>query len=231
MNYYFLLEDEKSFMKVLPYWLKYMGFQHERVADISDVCENSYVLQSGQGVTQLITKALFDTIDTLMNNPYKIDKLVVIVDAEDKTIEERKKEIYDRILKKYDTILFVFEIVIIVCNRCFETWLLGSCGIYPDIVEEDSFFFLYYKHYNVEKEDPENMGVPFNCDKTIAKYHFCYFHELMRYHRKRYSKKKPLIAMEKDFFENIVRRVNLTQHLNSFRDFFYFIKDQEIVKK
>ena len=113
MNYYFLLEDEKSFMKVLPYWLKYMGFQHERVADISDVCENSYVLQSGQGVTQLITKALFDTIDTLMNNPYKIDKLVVIVDAEDKTIEERKKEIYDRILKKYDTILFVFEIVII----------------------------------------------------------------------------------------------------------------------
>ena len=34
MNYYFLLEDEKSFLKVLPAWLEYMGFGCERVADI-----------------------------------------------------------------------------------------------------------------------------------------------------------------------------------------------------
>ena len=51
MNYYFLLEDEKSFLKVLPLWLEYMNFGIKRVPDIQEVQENNYVLQSGQGVT------------------------------------------------------------------------------------------------------------------------------------------------------------------------------------
>lgn len=79
MNFYFLLEDEKSFLKVLPSWLEYMNFIGKRVADIHDVQENNYVLQSGQGVTQLVTKALFDTIDTILLNPDKIDELVIIL--------------------------------------------------------------------------------------------------------------------------------------------------------
>lgn len=58
MNYYFLLEDEKSFIKVLPKWLEYMGFYNKRVADIAEITEDCYVMQSGQGVTQLITRAL-----------------------------------------------------------------------------------------------------------------------------------------------------------------------------
>ena len=45
MNYYFLLEDEKSFIKVLPEWLKYMGIQNTRVQDITYVRENNYVMQ------------------------------------------------------------------------------------------------------------------------------------------------------------------------------------------
>lgn len=68
-----------------------MGFGCERVADIQEVKENTYVLQSGQGVTQLITKVLFDTIDTILMNPGKIDKLVIILDAEELEIEQRKK--------------------------------------------------------------------------------------------------------------------------------------------
>ena len=56
MNYYFLLEDEKSFLKVLPSWLEHMGFGYERVADIQGVKENTYVLQSGQGQMSFIQK-------------------------------------------------------------------------------------------------------------------------------------------------------------------------------
>ena len=83
MNYYFLLEDEKSFIKVLPEWLKYMGIQNTRVQDITYVRENNYVMQSGQGVTQLITRVLFQTIDTILLNPGKIDELIVILDSEE----------------------------------------------------------------------------------------------------------------------------------------------------
>lgn len=40
MNYYFLLEDEKSLLKVLPHWLDHLGFKCSRVPDISFVKEN-----------------------------------------------------------------------------------------------------------------------------------------------------------------------------------------------
>ena len=43
MNFYFLLEDEKSFLKVLPNWLEYMGVDYKRVADIQEVEENNYI--------------------------------------------------------------------------------------------------------------------------------------------------------------------------------------------
>ena len=100
MNYYFLLEDEKSLIKVLPTWLQHLNFNCKRVADISEITENTYVMQSGQGVTQLITKALFSTIDTIImtNN---IDKLVIIIDTEDITIEERVAMIQGKINERY----------------------------------------------------------------------------------------------------------------------------------
>ena len=121
MNYYFLLEDEKSFMKVLPQWFEYMGFQCTRVADIKDVEQNNYILQSGKGVTRLITNALFDTIDTIMNNPGKIDKLVILIDTENENEEFRKQQIFTKIQESYDIEDFDFEILVFVCNHCFES--------------------------------------------------------------------------------------------------------------
>ena len=131
MNFYFLLEDEKSFLKVLPSWLEYMDFRFKRVADIKDIQENNYVLQSGQGVTQLVTKALFDTIDTILLNPGKIDELVVILDAEEWEVDSREQQVMEQINKHYEMDKLNFDIKVFVCNHCFETWLLGCRGLYP----------------------------------------------------------------------------------------------------
>ncbi|MCI9052847.1 MAG: hypothetical protein HFI05_13210 [Lachnospiraceae bacterium] len=104
MNYYFLLEDEKSFIKVLPEWLKHLNFTCKRVPDIKFVEDKNYVLQSGQGVTQLITKVLFETIDTINENPKTIDKLVIILDAEEETVEERKQQVFSKIINMMSAI-------------------------------------------------------------------------------------------------------------------------------
>lgn len=120
MNFYFLLEDEKSFLKVLPKWLEYIDFGYKRVADIQEIQENNYILQSGQGVTQLVTKALLDTMDTIILNPGKIDKLVVILDAEEMEVDKRKQEVIDKINNHYNNRKMEFDIIILVCNRCFE---------------------------------------------------------------------------------------------------------------
>lgn len=175
MNFYFLLEDEKSFLKVLPNWLEYMGVDYKRVADIQEVEENNYILQSGQGVTQLVTKVLFDTIDTILLNPGKIDNLIVILDAEELKVEERKSD-----------------------------------------------FYPFYIHYNIEMNDPERMSVPEGKTETIAKYHFHYLHELLRYKKIRYSKSRPGNIATKDYFNGIVDRVKTTEHLNTFKEFYDF---------
>ena len=62
--------------------------------------ENNYVMQSGQGVTQLITRVLFQTIDTILLNPGKIDELIVILDSEEYNEQERKKQV-ENIIKEY----------------------------------------------------------------------------------------------------------------------------------
>lgn len=224
MNFYFLLEDEKSFLKVLPKWLEYIDFGYKRVADIQEIQENNYILQSGQGVTQLVTKALFDTIDTIILNPGKIDKLVVILDAEEMEVDKRKQEVIDKINNHYNNRKMEFDIIILVCNRCFETWLLGCKGLYPkETVERDSFFYQYYNHYNIEECNPEAMLAPEMVDETTAKYHFHYLHELLRYKKIRYSKSNPKNIATSEYFNGIVERINSTKDLQTFKEFYDFI--------
>ncbi len=181
-------------------------------------------MQSGQGVTQLITKVLFDTIDTILLNPGKIDKLVIILDAEELEVEDRQQLVNEQIRNHYEAEKINFDIMILVCNRCFETWLLGCRGLYPiEEVDKTSDFYQYYRHYNIEENDPEGMIPPEGNRETIAKYHFYYLHELLRYKRIRYSKNKPQNIATEEYFEGIVERIAITEHLKSFKIFYDLI--------
>lgn len=229
MNYYFLLEDEKSFIKVLPKWLEYMGFMCTRVVDIDAVTEDCYVMQSGQGVTRLITNVLYQTLDTILEKPGKIDHLVVIIDSEEKTIDERRNEVYHKI-DEYCTeknITLEFEVKVLVCNHCFESWLLANKKIYPDKEpEKESFFYPFYKHYNVKENDPEKMPVPLHMEETTAKYHFHYLHEALRYKKERYSKKRPDYVATNTYFKELIDRMDTTEHIQSFKEMWEYIQEQ-----
>lgn len=223
MNYYFLLEDEKSFIKVLPKWLEYMGVRNNRVQDITYLTTDSYVMQSGQGVTQLITKVLFQTIDTIADNPGKVDELIVILDSEELDTETRRSQVEslidDYIKDKDYEINFSYRVF--VCNHCFETWLLGNRELYP-AERPSGDFQKYYDSYNVRDDDPEYMTVPQGTKETIAAYHFHYLHEMCRYNKIRYSKKKPMVMAQEDYFEQLKSRVQNTSHLDSFRELYNY---------
>lgn len=231
MNYYFLIEDELSFMKILPKWLNYIGFSNTRVVDIEEVTNNCYVLQSGHGVTQLITKVLFETIDTITCTKYhgKIDELVIILDSEQYDTVSRKKEVSkiidDYLAKKKITPQFSYKIF--VCNHCFETWLLGNGNLYPcKEPPQDCDFWSYYINYNIKMNDPEDMRPPHFSKESIGQYHFRYLHELCRYNNIRYSKKKPQKVGEKSYFQAIEKRIHDTHHLNSFREFYTYFRSK-----
>lgn len=231
MNYYFLLEDEKSFIKVLPDWLRYMGFLNTRVPDIKEVTADCYIMQSGQGVTQLITRVLYQTIDTIADNPGVIDELVILLDSEQYNLSYRKEQV-ENIIEKYVVqkgLKKSFSYKVFVCNHCFETWLLGNRKMYPlKCPKSEEEFFKYYVHYDVSRDDPENMEVPEGVNETIASYHFHYLHEMCRYKKIRYSKKNPKNMATKEYFNEMVGRVRETSHLGSFREFYlYFANNRK----
>lgn len=228
MNYYFLLEDEKSFIKVLPHWFRYLGFNCSRVVDIDAVTSDCYVMQSGQGVTKLIETVLYQTLDTILSKNKQIDYLVIILDAEEKTVAQRIQEVQDKIsiYKQNKGCEFDFRIEILVCDCCFETFLLGNRELYPTSAPNEDFFKSYYEHYNVRDEDPELMKVPQGVAETKAKYHFHYLHEAMRYNKKRYNKKNPSTVIEEEYFKKLMERIEDTAHLNSFKTLVEFVLSQ-----
>jgi hypothetical protein len=230
MNYYFLLEDEQSFIKVLPKWLEYMGFLSTRVADIKEVCKNNYVMQSGQGICQLITRVLYQTIDTIMANPNVIDELIVILDSEDKSVEMRRQEVEKKIenYQREKKVEIDFKYKIFVCNHCFESMLLGNRMLYPKVMPENTnAFWNYYHYYNISEDDPEEMKVPSELEETTAKYHFHYLHEACRYNKIRYSKNKMENVAKKEYFQELVNRINETDHIKSFRELFEYFSISE----
>lgn len=231
MNYYFLVEDEKSFFKVLPKWFRYMNFPLTRVPDIKSLIKDNYVLQSGQGVTQLVTKVLYETIETIIHGTNKVDDLIVVLDAEEEIPQSRQMQVLNKITEKYDITSLGFRVRIFVINRCFETWLLGCEKIYPNVVPGiNSSFYEYYKHYNIEKDDPELMQKPLNLKGTTAKYHFHYLSELFRYNgkiqkiRMPYTKSNPQYVKTESYFKGIEQRIFNTDDLDSCRRFLRFIK-------
>lgn len=124
---------------------------------------------------------------------------------------------------------FDFQIKVIVVNRCFESWLLGNVNLYPDDVPPEDFdFFAYYKYYNIKESDPEMMVRPVDSiENTTAKYHFHYLHEVLRYKKVRYGKSRLKNISTKEYFEQIVQRIHTTEHLNSFRELWQYIKEQK----
>lgn len=228
MNCYILTEDSKSLLKVLPEWLRYMKFPCQRVYDISSVKENNYVLQSGHGVTQLITCALFQTFDTIIDSGNIIDDLILILDAEEMTPEERYDEVALKIDSYENKAKLKCNIHIFIVNCCFESWLLCNSSLYPSMPPDVTHpFFKFYSYYNIKDNDPEKMEKPFppfeNVGDTKARFHFSYFHDMCHYNGKRYYKRNTDFVITEDFFNKIVSRTQNTTHGSSFKNFYEYI--------
>lgn len=225
MNVYFLTEDEKSFQKVLPTWLGFMGFPCQRVLSMDDLVGNSYILESGYGIQRLIDETLENALENIDNSNNTIDWLVIIVDSESKTIYEREKEVNDVIHNHYNGDKPYYNIKIIVCHCCFETWLLGDAKLSPDHFDDESHtFYPYFHHYNVKKNDPQLMQKPYEYIAPKAVYHFQYFNEMCRLKNERYCKSRPNYAKYRRCFNSLERRIQTTNHISTFKEFYNFIK-------
>ncbi|MGB5960936.1 MAG: hypothetical protein WBG73_09790 [Coleofasciculaceae cyanobacterium] len=219
MNIYFLVEGNSTEKKIYPKWLEYLIPNLVRVQYHDQAENNNYYLISGQGYPRILYDGLENAIDKILEIP-KYDYLVICVDADEETVEERVQYIREFINNK-EINLGKTKVEIIVQNRCIETWLLGNKKIFNSKQPLDLPLSSYVNYYNVSQNNPEEMGK--YKMRNHADFHYEYLKEIFRSKNTTYSKKYPKDAKEKYYFEELQKRVqDQPEDLKTFQFFLEF---------
>lgn len=219
MNIYFLVEGNSTEKKIYPKWLEYLIPNLVRVKYSDQVENNNYYLISGQGYPRILYDGLENAVDKISETP-KYDYLVICVDADEESVEERIQYIRDFIGNK-EINLGKTKVEIIVQNRCIETWLLGNKKIFDSRQPLELPLANYVNYYDVSQNNPEKMG-KYEM-RNHADFHYEYLREVFRSRSTTYNKKNPKDAKEKYYFEELQKRVrDQPEDLKNFQFFLEF---------
>lgn len=220
MNIYFLVEGKRTEMKVYPKWLSILIPKLKRVQWYHEVATNNYCIFTGDGFPSLLDNHLKNSIEDI-NSSGNFDYLVICLDSDDYTIEEKHQQVLDFINTEKIELHGNTELVVIVQNKCFETWFLGNPKIFKSN-PSSTFLKNYIQHYNVKNKDPEIMEKPIDFEQSTAVFHSVYLQEIFSERKIKYSKRNPQEVTEKYFLEELIKRNQKTDHIKSFRSFIDF---------
>ncbi|MBW4611959.1 MAG: hypothetical protein KME21_01480 [Desmonostoc vinosum HA7617-LM4] len=219
MNLYFLVEGKRTERKVYPAWLNHLLPELQRVNNYDEVIQNNYYLFSAEGYPSIIYDHLPNAVaDICANGRYNY--FVVCLDAEENTVSCIQQEIYD-FLTAENIQMEGTQLVIIVQNRCLETWLLGNRKIYSRQPQSNPLLN-YTRYYDLLINCPELKG-KYDKFNTHAQFHEAYLKELLRAKNTNYSKKNPGDVLKLHYLQQLLRRIeDENNHLPSFQIFIQF---------
>jgi hypothetical protein len=221
MRIYILVEGRRTEAKVYPAWIAHRIPALSRVRNHDDETDNSYFLLSAEGYPS-IYEYLVDAIADV-NTTGNYDYLMVCLDSDEDSVDERIKEV-NALLMERGVALKAAELVVIVQNRCIETWFLGNRRIIKRN-PQGPVLRAYLRHYNVITNDPEGMSAH-PAFSTQAQFHLHYLKEIFSERGLSYSKKKPGNVMELHFLNELQRRVaDEPAHLPSLRTLLEFLEE------
>ncbi len=213
MNLYFLLEGEKTEVLLYPKWIQYILPNYKQVDFFQDAIKDNFYIFSGGGIPSIYNHTINAIKDINASDTY--NKLIVCLDAEELTVQERITEIKGFIEKENVTLNSNCTIDFVIQNVCIETWFLGNKRIVKKI-PEGLLLKEFINHFDVRIDDPEQMK-KIEGHRNKAAFHYSYFREILKEKNLHYSKSRPNIVLEKTFFDQLEKRVNETNHLKSFK--------------
>lgn len=230
MNLFFVFEGEETEPQVYKAWLGYLIPELSEVIDIQQVTDKNYYWISGKGIPQCYD-ALIDAMH-IVNEIDLFNYLILVIDAERLTVEERKQEIKDYLAENHAPELKSCRLEIIVQNVCIETWFLGNKKIFPNDLDSE-LFKKYVQHYNVKENDPEQMPILPGSDFTTAQFHENYLRKLFEEKFKgriSYKKRKPKEVTEEYYLKALQQRIlDDPGHLMSFQYFIQFCTEIRVL--
>ena len=215
MNIYFLVEGKRSERKVYPKWLSYLLPEYKRVDTPEEAEHNSFYLVSGEGYPSIMHHFQNAIID--VNKVGKYDYLVVCIDVEETSIEERKALFYSKA-----HLLHGCKLKVITQNPCFESWMLGNRTIFkrnPQSAELKR----YIEHYDVSLLDTELMPA-IDPERTKAQFHASYLQNIFQERGISYTKHSPGEVAEPYYLNELEKRAVETGHIATFQDFCTFCR-------
>jgi myosin-crossreactive antigen len=218
MNLYFLVEGKRTEKKVYPAWLRHLLPELQRVDTYDLVNVKNYYLISGEGYPSLLNH-ISNSIEEI-NLSGKYNYFVVCLDAEENTVPDIRNEI-DEFIRKESFELGKTKLVIIVQNRCLETWFLGNRKIYSRNPQNQPLLN-YSRYYDVSADDPELMG-KYNEFNTHAQFHDAYLTALFEAKNLTYNKRRPSEVLKSYYLNELKARIEAQpQQLNTFKSFIDF---------
>lgn len=220
MNVYFLVEG-KTELKVYPKWLGHLLPALSRVNFAQEATDNNYYLISGLGFPRLLDVTLFDSVKEI-NELGNYDYLVLAVDADNMSEQEKVAEIYQFLKDNAISLTPRCRLQLIAQKSCMETWFMGNKKVYTKTVGKHSDFYSHAKFYDVSQQDPELMDKKSGFTKSVSIYHEIYLRKMLAEKNITYSKTNPKTVDERHYLEQLQNRVKETAHLSSLNNFFSF---------
>jgi hypothetical protein len=221
LNIYFLVEGGETEPKVYPQWISHLVPKLSRVVSAHEACVNNYYLMSGMGSPRLLTNEFANSVAEI-NELGNYNYLVLVIDADDMTAQDKIEEIKQFIENNNIVLNSNCHLHIIAQKYCIETWFLGNQKVYTKILGKQTEFYNYAKFYDVSQQDPELMNKPEFFEKSVSIYHEIYLRKMLAEKNIRFSKSKPREVGEKHYLEQLQKRVKETSHLSSLKSFFNF---------
>lgn len=217
MNVYFLLEGKRSEPQVYSAWLSILAPGLTRVAHHDAVQSRNYFLFSAGGYPGIVSKHLGNAVRDV-NAVGKYQYLVVALDADDASVDERYEEI-ESALNQSGLVLRNAELILVIQNRCIETWFLGNRRVVTRNPQNTDLRD-YLAFYNVSQDDPELMPC-YPGFTTISQFHHAYLRAVFAEKNLVYSKRDPGHVRDAEYVAELRRRLaNDPTHLRSLRTFF-----------
>lgn len=213
MNLYIVSEGatEKT---VFRYWIPLLNSNLSPVDNIQEIRNNHFYTISAKGFP-----LIFEVIDAAIqdiNATDKFDRLIITVDSEDMTKEDKAAEMAAFVANKPCKAKIHF----VIQHFCFETWPLGNRKIIRRN-PQNAVLVSYKKLHDVRINDPELL--PPNPAENLNRAQFAvkYLKYAIQEHgpKAAYSKTNPLFVCHPKYLAEMLKRLEDTGHIASFADF------------
>ena len=226
MNFYIIVEGDKTEMSVYPAWLSILAPAYTRIDNAWDVSENNYYIFCGGGIPSIYThikNAVLDINEINGKGGAQYDYLLVCLDTEDESRDYILKQI-NKELKSSGVSLQNAELIVFEQKVCMETWFLGNQNVFKDN-PQNAEYLEYIRYYNVGNHNPEDMG-NIDADRfaTTARFHLRYLKRMLEERNMNYSKSNTNEVQQQAYLRQLIKRFETTGHIPSFGSWYEFVK-------